>query len=437
MRFLLFILALTFTLKSTAQQIDSLEKETRTSLYGVKMNRTPLQAEERNGVLYFESPNRDYSFWIDSRIQLDGAVFFGESDGAEPIGNGVAIRRARFAVNAQVTKNWFGQLDLDFSKGIPEIKDAYLRYCGLGFLEIQAGNFKEMFSMEENNTSRYLAFMERPMAVSALVPSRHLGLQVQANHKWLLASAGLFFQPTEDADMYENVQDNNKDYGRGPGYSVTAKVIAMPFYNREETGIHLGVAGSFRTPKSTVSPKKYGGLELSTRNATFINRKKYLDTDMIPDVHHNMLLNTEFAAHYKGLRVQAEFIQNYVYLNDPVSFGQKDVSRLFFKGWYVHAGILLFGGSQRYDNHYGEFTQPVRGRKWGDLELLLRYDYLNLNSHHILGGEGQNFTAGLNYYVNNNVKIVLNYTYTDNKSIKDGEPGIQYHGLSLRTEIDF
>ena len=437
MRFLLFILALTFTLKSTAQQIDSLEKETRTSLYGVKMNRTPLQAEERNGVLYFESPNRDYSFWIDSRIQLDGAVFFGESDGAEPIGNGVAIRRARFAVNAQVTKNWFGQLDLDFSKGIPEIKDAYLRYCGLGFLEIQAGNFKEMFSMEENNTSRYLAFMERPMAVSALVPSRHLGLQVQANHKWLLASAGLFFQPTEDADMYENVQDNNKDYGRGPGYSVTAKVIAMPFYNREETGIHLGVAGSFRTPKSTVSPKKYGGLELSTRNATFINRKKYLDTYMIPDVHHNMLLNTEFAAHYKGLRVQAEFIQNYVYLNDPVSFGQEYVSRLFFKGWYVHAGILLFGGSQRYDNHYGEFTQPVRGRKWGDLELLLRYDYLNLNSHHILGGEGQNFTAGLNYYVNNNVKIVLNYTYTDNKSIKDGEPGIQYHGLSLRTEIDF
>jgi len=56
MRFLLFILALTFTLKSAAQQIDSLDKETRTSLYGVKMNRTPLQAEERN-----------YSFWIDSR----------------------------------------------------------------------------------------------------------------------------------------------------------------------------------------------------------------------------------------------------------------------------------------------------------------------------------------------------------------------------------
>jgi len=54
-----------------------------------------------------------------------------------------------------------------------------------------------------------------------------------------------------------------------------------------------------------------------------------------------------------------------------------------------------------------------------------------------LGGEGQNFTAGLNYYVNNNVKIVLNYTYSDNKTIKDGEPGLHYHGLSLRTEIDF
>jgi len=437
MRFLLFILALTFTLTSAAQQIDSVDKETRTSLYGVKMNRTPLQAEERNGVLYFESADRNYTFWIDSRIQLDGAVFFGESDGAEPIGNGVAIRRARFAVNAQVTKNWFGQLDLDFSKGIPEIKDAYMRYCGFGFIEIQAGNFKEMFSMEENNTSRYLAFMERPMAVSALVPSRHLGLQIQANHKWLLASAGLFFQPVEDANMYEDVQDNNKDYGRGPGYSVTAKVIAMPFFGFEDKGLHLAVAGSYRTPKSTVSPKKYGGMELSTRNATFINRKKYLDTDMIPDVHHNMLLNTEFAAHYKGFRFQGEYIHSFIQLNDPVSSDTGDISRLHFSGWYLHAGILLFGGSQRYDTHCGEFTQPIRGRKWGDLELLLRYDYLNLNSHHILGGEGQNFTAGLNYYVNNNVKIVLNYTYSDNKTIEDGEPGLHYHGLSLRTEIDF
>jgi phosphate-selective porin OprO/OprP len=437
MRILLFILACSFTVKTTAQQIDSLEKETRISLYGVKMNRTPLTAEERNGILYFESPDRNYSFWLDSRIQLDGAVFFGENEGAEPIGNGVAIRRARFAVKAQVTKNWFGQLELDFSKGIPEIKDAYLRYSGLGFLEIQAGNFKEMFSMEENHTSRYLAFMERPMSVSALAPSRHLGLQVQANHKWLLASAGLFFQAVEDEGMYDNVQDNNKDYGRGPGYSVTAKVIAMPFYSREDKGIHLAVAGSYRTPKSTVSPKKYGGMELSTRNATFINRKKYLDTDMIPDVHHNMLLNTEFAAHYKGFRFQAEYINSFLQLNDPVPFDDGEVTRLYFKGWYVHAGILLFGGRQRYDTHYGEFSQPLRGRKWGDLELLLRYDYLDLNSHHILGGEGQNFTAGLNYYVNNNVKIVLNYTYTENRTIEGGEPGLYYHGLSLRTEIDF
>ena len=70
---------------------------------------------------------------------------------------------------------------------------------------------------------------------------------------------------------------------------------------------------------------------------------------------------------------------------------------------------LLFGGKQRFNTAEGEFTQPSRGRKWGDLELAVRYDYLNLNNKDIYGGAGENFTIGLNYYVNNSVKIVLNY----------------------------
>jgi phosphate-selective porin OprO/OprP len=71
------------------------------------------------------------------------------------------------------------------------------------------------------------------------------------------------------------------------------------------------------------------------------------------------------------------------------------------------------------------------------MELMLRYDCLNLNSGPVQGGEGGNVTAGLNYYVNNNIKFVLNYVYSRNKSITGGNEGISYHGMMLRTEIDF
>ena len=134
-----------------------------------------------------------------------------------------------------------------------------------------------------------------------------------------------------------------------------------------------------------------------------------------------------------------------------------------FKGWYAHVGYLLFGGKQRYNCNEGEFTQPSRGRSWGDIEILARYDYINLNSGNIYGGSAQAYTLGLTYYVTNNVKVMINYQYNDNdryangknklktgydaegKATSDytkivaenGKAGVDYSMLSLRFEIDF
>jgi phosphate-selective porin OprO/OprP len=124
---------------------------------------------------------------------------------------------------------------------------------------------------------------------------------------------------------------------------------------------------------------------------------------------------------------------------------------------------LLFGGQQRYNLNEREFTQPSRGRKWGDIELLLRYDYLNLNSKNIYGGSGENYTLGLNYYINKSVKVALNYQYSKDDRYANGkgklfvghdaagnptsnfkdvvekkkDAGVRYNMLALRFEIDF
>ncbi len=461
---LLTTLAFLFASTAFAQVADSTGKgQIRYNQYGVPVNRTPLFSEERNGVLVFESKNEDYKIWFDSRVQVDGAAFFGENEDYDPIGNGVSIRRARFAIKGQVTKDWYGEVDLDFANGILELKDAYLMYSGVKNLEFQAGNFKEGFSMESTTTSRYLPFMERPMVVQTFAPSRHIGAQVKTNLNWFMATAGVFFQAVEDAEIRTNVADNNKDYGRGAGYSVTAKMVAMPFYEDSHKGLHIGLAGSYRTPKSDMATSEFGGVRYSTRTATSINRKKYLDTDVIRDVHHDLLYGAELAGYFGGLRMQGEYIGNITYLNNPVATVSGETSRLNFSGWYAQAGYLLFGGQQRYNTHDGEFTQPSRGRGWGDLELLFRYDYLNLNCAPVYGGSGQNYSAGLNYYVNNNVKIMLNYMYSDHDRYANGKgkllvghdasgaptkdytkvveapgkAGVDYHTLSVRFEIDF
>lgn len=434
-----------------AQESDTV----RYNQYGVAVDRKELHTEARSNILVFESKNMDYKFWLDNRVQIDGATFFGKnSSDYNPIGNGVSVRRVRFAMKAQITKDWYGEVDVDFADGKFELKDAIIEYGGIKNVALKVGNFKEDFSMEETTSSRYLSFIERPMVVKALTPSRHVGLQGEYLRDHFRASMGMFFQTVSDEETLGYVQDNNKDYGRDQGYSFTGKFGWMPYTADRRMGLYLGAKASYRTPKTDVDPGEYRGVRYSTRNATSINRKKYLDTDVIPNVDHEWLYGGEAAGYYGPARFQAEWIGTHV------SAAAKPYN---FSGWYVQAGSLLFGGKQRFNVAEGEFTQPSRGRKWGDVELMLRYDYLTLNNKDVYGGAGENFTAGLNFYVNNNVKFVLNYQYSNDDRYANGkgklfvghdasgapttdytkvveakgDGGVSYHMLALRCEINF
>ncbi len=429
--------------------------------YGVAVQSDPLTVEAQDGILVMESKKSDYKMWFDIRVQADGAVFFGADEDYDPIGNGASIRRARFAIKTQLNKDWYGEIDTDFTDGVFELKDAIIRYDGIKNLQLQVGNFKENFSMQRNTTSRYLQFIERPM-VTELAPSRHLGFNAKYAIPWLYASAGVFFQEIKDLELLTYVQDNNKDYGRCTGHSFTGKVAFRPLYKMDDAGLHIGAAVSYRTPKSSVDPSDWGGTRISTRNSTSINRKKYLDTDVIPNVHYDLVYTFELAGHYKGLRAEAAYLGNDTHIRDDAPATQNKETKHFW-GWYAQAGYLLFGGQQRYDAGGGKYTRVERGRDWGDIELCARYEYFTLNSKDIYGGSAEAYTVGLNYYINNNVKVMLNYQYNNNdryangkgklfvghdaagNPTKDptkvveakGKAGVDYNMLAIRFEIDF
>jgi phosphate-selective porin OprO/OprP len=369
----------------------------RFNQYGVKVERNPLDAEERGGFLYLESRDQSYRFWFDIRVQLDGAMFMGDT--YNPIGNGVSVRRARLATKAQLTPRWYAELDMDFADSRADLKDAYMGYSNGPFMA-RVGNFKETFSMETNTTSRYLTFLERPMSNTVFTPSRHLGVQASYELPKLMVVGGIHFQDVGDWEVVQIRKDNNSAFGRSEGYSFTGKVVHTPFFS-EVRGAHLGVAGSYRTPKTT---DQLDAVRFDTRTNTSINRRKYLDTDRIRQVSHYTFTGLEAAAFYRNLRVQGEYHMADVHRDN-------DLPSASFDGFYVMGSMLLFGGQQRYNPGEGEFTQPSRGKSWGDVELAARYAYLNLNDEDagIMGGAGEATTLGLNFHVNNNVKFMLNY----------------------------
>jgi len=395
---------------ANAQVINS--DSIRYNQYGKAVGRMPLSAENRDGVLVFESKNQDYKFWFDIRVQADGQIF--TKDTMNTIGNGVTIRRARFATKVQVTKNWYGELDLNFANGSLALEDAIIEYNFLNGLRSRVGNFKEEFSMAENASSRYLNFMERPTIVELFAPSRHLGWETVYSGKKFLAIGGIFFQEVSDDATSTNVQDNNKDYGRNQGYSLDGRFIYQPFGENKDHGLHLAFAYSYRTPKTDVAETQYGMAEYSARALSYINRKKYMDTGLIPNIDHEQLTNIEIAGFYKGWLFQSEFIHDR-------TFRTSSLGTLDFGGFYVQGTCMLFGGRQVYEKEFGDFTQPDTGKKWGDVELALRYDYANLNNKDIYGGSCEGYTAGLNFYTCKNVKFQLNYSYINQDRYANGK----------------
>ena len=122
-------------------------QQTEVNQYGQKVNALPVSATVQDGILVFQNKEANYKMWFDVRVQGDAAVYFGHDEGLTKIGNGMQMRRSRFAVKAQLDKNWYGELDTDWTSGTPEIKDAYLGFTGVDNLEIKMGNFKENFSL--------------------------------------------------------------------------------------------------------------------------------------------------------------------------------------------------------------------------------------------------------------------------------------------------
>lgn len=102
-KFLLFLLAAATSLPAFAQEDD--DAKTDVNQYGQTVKIWKVKPEMQDGILVFKNENAGYRLWFDIRVQSDAAVFFGNNSDYDAIGNGMNIRRARFAVKAQLDHN--------------------------------------------------------------------------------------------------------------------------------------------------------------------------------------------------------------------------------------------------------------------------------------------------------------------------------------------
>ena len=256
-------------------------------------------------------------------------------------------------------------------------------------IEVRGGNFIVPFSMEELQSSNRSQLMERSL-VTALAPGFSLGGSVQYSRRNWTATVGYF------GDALDNEDERGEERGKGFAGRVTAAPIlgkkqflhfAAAIERRELDG---GDALSFNAkPGSALAP-------------TLISSGVILDADRMTNVAAE-------AAYSTGpLLLQGQYVRSKI---DRPLLGDLD-----FDAWYAQASFVVTGESYDYARRSGTVEGVDLRRKKSAVELAARYSRLDMDDSALDRGRAQTITLGANWYLNQNVRLMVNYAHS---TVKD------------------
>lgn len=393
------------------QRVAELEKLT-------KKDENGLFGYWKNG-LRFDSANGAFKMKIGGRIQNDWSWFYGNQDVEAATGKeveaGEEFRRARLYVGGTIYRNVEFMAEYDFANGTVKSREVWIGIhpCGTGFLQV--GSVKEPFGLEEQTSDLFTTFMERSSGNEAFSPSYNTGFLysdtlAEERIAWAL---GIFRDANDAGD-----DTNNNKSGE---YNYTGRITGRPWIgDTPDQWIHVGTAASWRSPSNDVAQYK-------SRPEMHL-APVVVDTGEI-DASGALLWEGETAFSMGSFWASAEYFLTQVRspsTGDPV-----------FNAWNGQAGFLLTGESRPYNAKKGTFDRITPKKNFdgeggvGAWEVAARYDGIDLNDEAIDGGEMRILTIGVNWYLNPNTKIQLDWVHSHIYDMG------RLDGIEMRFQVDF
>ncbi|QIZ77447.1 OprO/OprP family phosphate-selective porin [Ferrimonas lipolytica] len=343
------------------------------------------------------------------------------------------IRRLRLGLEGQFARDWEYEIELDFADSEVDVKDAKVAFNGWQDQKLILGFQKYGFGLANTQSSAHQIMMERP-SVDVFSADRALGVQWRyVGNNWNLAlGMGLDYSETdesitevettelldEDGNPIEVVTEVGLDeesiYGESTFY--TARATYTPIKNNDNL-LHLGASymlmdldeGSQETRYRARSASKPVGRMVDTGNFASDGSQTYGVEAMYQ--HRNMLLRGEYMA-----STADQFDED-----DGSSLEDVEVD-----AFYVTASYILTGEQWRYSGKKGVLKSPrpasaLSDGGWGAWEIAARYEQANfLEDHMKYGGDLDTWVVGVNWYMEDNLKMQFNYidAEADNK-VKD------------------
>jgi phosphate-selective porin OprO/OprP len=325
----------------------------------------------------FKAANGDIELTLGGRLHLDAVKYDFEGN----VDTDADLRRARVELSGRLGDVVRFRVDREFGLN-PGWRNLWVGVRPTDDIEARGGNFIVPFSLEELQSSNRSQLMERSL-VTALAPGFSLGGSVQYSRRNWTATVGYF------GDALDNEDGRGEERGKGFAGRATAAPIlgAKQFLHVaaaiERRELDSGDALSFNAkPGSALAP-------------TLISSGVVLDADQMTNV------GAEAAYSTGPLLLQGQYLRSKI---DRPLLGDLD-----FDAWYAQASFVVTGESYDYARRSGTVEGVDLRRKKSAVEVAARYSRLDMDDSALDRGRAQTITLGANWYLNQNIRLMVNY----------------------------
>jgi len=324
--------------------------------------------------------------------------------GNEPTGASPILRKAELKLSRAFGKNFQAKLSANYNDGEMKAGDSYLVYSGWNKAILTAGVQDPPFSLESSTTSSATTFMENALPVAALSENKNTGLDfLRRTSRSIFNASWVFYNP-----RVQGVSET--------GQAFVARYVYSPIDFRGRKNFHLGGSFSYRFLDTGAEVQFQTKPEVATADVN------YIDTGNIDNGKEVMRVGLEASQIRGRLSWQWEIINAQVTRDNGPKLG--------FWGAYFHLSQFLTKDARNYDQGSGTFinvvpNSPLGSGGHGAFELAFRASYADLTDKDVIGGKQGNLSLGLNWYLNEKIRLMANAI----KVLDVDRPGSEYDGL--------
>jgi phosphate-selective porin OprO and OprP len=295
----------------------------------------------------------------------------------------------------------------DFGEGRTVLQDAYLDLRFTTRFKVRAGKFKAPFSLERLVSASELTFVERGLPTT-LAPNRDVGVMAYGD---LFGARLSYF-----AGAFDGVVDGSStDIDDRDSKDIVIRLFSHPFRtskNPRVQGLGFGVAASQGTQRGTTAVPALAVYRTSGQQIFF----RYLSDGtaagtVLADGTRRRVSAQGY--YYAGrLGVLAEHVHSSQDIRRGFAVGDADAN-----AWQLAASWVLTGEDASYRSVTPKTAFEPASGTWGAFEVTGRYQDLRLAgdlfpvfaNRAVSAERAQVGAAGLNWYLNRNVKVVFDY----------------------------